>query len=205
MANKITPIYTILSVPQAMKDKWINSNVDRPSYPLPLLIMSPRKKSTGTNQVTRRSERIQGIATPSVSGDSGSVPMSLTPVPSISVSSNRTEETDRHGEPKTTRPTEDQSEEDEFMPSTQEVAATLAAMKARRCEPENRGHEVCCTESLGAEPQASILNSKSPPSRNDIQWEQKVRFNFILLYFNGHGLTCQIQYGDPSPLSFPTH
>ncbi|KAF9653508.1 hypothetical protein BDM02DRAFT_3265237, partial [Thelephora ganbajun] len=123
----------------------------------------PRKKGARNNTVPLRHTRNEKpTALESASDDSGRISRSPTPVWSRGASSNHSSQADQHAKLEAPQPPGDQPEEDEFMPTTQEVAATLVAMKSRRLDSENRGHEQGLSVQVQSRTGTEILSRVSP-------------------------------------------
>jgi hypothetical protein len=75
------------------------------------------------------------------------------------------DESDRHADNQTSQPSGEQSE-DEFSPTAQEVAKTLAAMRSRRHESEDRGYEVGGEDSDGTGGVVDSFCSASDPQHS---------------------------------------
>lgn len=119
-----------------------------------------QKQGTGSGQASRRSARIKNAATPkSTSDGSGIISRSPTPVWSRGSGPSHPNAADQQTGLGSLQRPEGQSEEDIFMPTTQEVAATLVAMRSRRSDSDNRGHEVGHAK-FKDERQSHILNIK---------------------------------------------
>lgn len=100
----------------------------------------PAKQKTGDDQRPRRVTRQTKVPTVEPTpDDSGTISGSPTPTWSRGLSPSRL----KQNAPAELE--EEQVEEDEFMPSTREVAETLATMRSRD-NNANRGHEVSCTQ-----------------------------------------------------------
>jgi len=102
-----------------------------------------RAQGTVNSQTLRRSARRKKTVTPEATSDSGRISRSLTPAWSRGANPSHPDDAGRHTGLEASQP-----ERDGFMPTTQEVAETLVAMRARRSDSENRGHEVGCTNSI---------------------------------------------------------
>ena len=100
-------------------------------------------KKTRNSQPARRSTRCKKANIPETSSDSGMISWSPTPTWPTDTNPDHSGDVCQHAELKEPQPLEDQPEEDEFFPTTQEVAAMLVAMRLRHSKLENRGHEVC--------------------------------------------------------------
>ncbi|KAF9785386.1 hypothetical protein BJ322DRAFT_1108826 [Thelephora terrestris] len=98
-----------------------------------------RGDETAGTQPPRRSMRSRAAASKLASDSNQKPSHTPTPMGSRGASLGQSDEVGHSLEDETPRTLEDQLEDDEFMPSTQEVAATLLAMRSRRCEPEDRG------------------------------------------------------------------
>ena len=119
-----------------------------------------QKQGTGSGQASCRSARIKNAATPkSTSDNSGTISRSPTPVWYRGSGPGHPNTADQQTGLRALQRPEGQSEEDIFMPTTQEVAATLVAMRSRRSDSDNRGHEVDHTK-FKDEQQSHILNIK---------------------------------------------
>jgi len=103
----------------------------------------PPQRGAKSGQVPRRSTRRKTAAPPEpVPDHPGTISQSPTPVWSGGSNPGHSDAVDQQTELQEPRHPEYESEEDEFMPATQEVAATLVAMRSRRSDVEIRGHEV---------------------------------------------------------------
>ena len=127
------------------------------------------RQETKDAQDLRRSTWLQkGTALKPTSDDSGMVSGSLTPSWSC-----RGSPTHLHGN--TVEPEEKQQEEDEFMPTTQEVARWLAGMRSGD-DTRDGGHKVSCEQ---FEDHSCCLSStvdrKHHPSKQNPQKEHQSR------------------------------
>lgn len=92
---------------------------------------------TRSGQVGRPNESQRDTIPPKPTPDNPEVaPMSPAPSSTEDASPN-------HPDDHTVKSSEDPFEDDDFMPSTKEVAETLAGMRSRH-DQADRGHEVCC-------------------------------------------------------------
>ena len=105
-------------------------------------IMAPTQSTEG-GQGLRRSAHCKKAATPEPTSDnSGMISWSPTPVWSRGANPGHSDEADQHTRLATPQP----QAEDEYGPTTQEVAVTLVAMKSRQGDSDDRGHKVRCKD-----------------------------------------------------------
>jgi len=126
----------------------------------------PPKQGTGSGQATRRSTRKKNGVAPEPTSD-GSGMISHSPTPEWSDRGSRPDHPNNAGA-EGLQHSDGQPEEEEFMPTTEEVAATLVAMRSRRSDHDNESREVRCTK-FKDRAQSHIPNTKQQESRVPVQ------------------------------------
>ena len=102
----------------------------------------PSKQGTNHGQSLRRSTRYQKAPTPEPTSDnSGMISRSPTPAWLGGIDPNHPD-ADKRAELEAPRSPQGETEEDPFFPTTQQVAATLVAMRSGRESTDDRGQEV---------------------------------------------------------------
>ena len=120
-----------------------------------------KKQNTG-DQVPRHSTRMKNTTTGASKSDDKELSGSVTPAWEGGPIPSRPDEPPQNTGPAAPGSVEDELEEDEFMPSVQQVAATLVGMRSRRHE-DNRG-----TEEVSLMTHLGLFASTSDSSRHQV-------------------------------------
>ena len=141
-------------------------DIQPPHRPL-AMPANPNASSQGVRRSTRQKRATAQEPTP----DSLELSGSATPTWSGVLSPSHPNESGPHAGPAAPESVEDQPEEDSFMPTTQEVAETLAGMRSRRQRDEGVSATLPGRQSL-----ILNLNCRNQALGNHRQWGWKVRF-----------------------------